>query len=236
MTGSDDDVGRRSVLRGMGTVIGISGLAGCLGTKKGFESNTFTHRAGSASSSATASGAYRLLRNESHWHSTPVEFVVGTNTFPDGLSTESVKGAIEAAFTAWNGVPNTVDVFAAPTYDSDLQGITKRNGVNELVWSSFGNGEIGLVHTRGESGTDRLLEVDVELNSDLSWTTTPDESGSAFDVQNVLTHELGHNGLRDVLGAPEQTMYHTTDRGETKKRTLESGDVAGWQRLYGTNS
>ncbi|MCK4367642.1 MAG: matrixin family metalloprotease [Thermoplasmata archaeon] len=56
-----------------------------------------------------------------------------------------------------------------------------------------------------------------------------------MDFENVATHELGHRvGLADLYNAKssEQTMYGYADYGETKKRTLEAGDIVGVQALY----
>ncbi len=61
-------------------------------------------------------------------------------------------------------------------------------------------------------------------------------SSGVMDVQNIATHELGHGfGLADLYkeAQSEQTMYGYGSIGETEKRTLESGDIAGIQVLYG---
>ncbi len=57
-----------------------------------------------------------------------------------------------------------------------------------------------------------------------------------MDLQNIATHELGHGaGLIDLYDAvaSEQTMYGYSTKGETKKRDLNTGDIAGIQDLYG---
>lgn len=230
---------RREVLRGICSTVGTAGLVGCIETGTEAESATFVYRTASSASSeptATSSKKYRLLWDGAHWPSPPVTFTIGTSTFPDKFSTTAVKEAIESAFAAWNTVPETVEVFGSPTYDGNLDQLTKGNGVNELLWSSFDTGQVGRLHVRSNPGRTRLREVDLELNSNLPWSANPEQSGSGFDIQSNVTHELGHCGLRDVNDAPEQTMYYLSKPAETKKRTLESGDVNGWQQLYGTNS
>ncbi len=76
---------------------------------------------------------------------------------------------------------------------------------------------------------------------DFSWgdagPTSESELGdtSVMDLQNIATHELGHGaGLADLYDdqASEQTMYGYASYGETKKRTLNTGDIAGIQALY----
>jgi hypothetical protein len=59
---------------------------------------------------------------------------------------------------------------------------------------------------------------------------------NVMDFLNIATHELGHGfGLGDLYQSKwsTQTMYGYADYGETMKRTLESGDIAGIQAIYG---
>lgn len=58
----------------------------------------------------------------------------------------------------------------------------------------------------------------------------------AYDLRNVATHEAGHSLVlldltEDVYS--EMTMYGDTAKGETKKRSLEWGDLEGLHYLYG---
>ena len=76
---------------------------------------------------------------------------------------------------------------------------------------------------------------------DFSWGNGAEDS-SVMDVQNIVTHELGHGlGLADLYPDDPratsswaiQTMFGFATKGETMKRTLEAGDIAGITRLYG---
>lgn len=72
-----------------------------------------------------------------------------------------------------------------------------------------------------------IQEADMCFNDYYVWSTTG--APGAFDVQNVATHEFGHFlPLRDLYAPQdsEQTMYGYTGLGETKKRSLEWGDLA----------
>jgi hypothetical protein len=56
-----------------------------------------------------------------------------------------------------------------------------------------------------------------------------------MDLQNIATHELGHGvGLGDLDDSDnsEKTMYGYSTWGETKKRTLDLGDITGIKVLY----
>ena len=55
-----------------------------------------------------------------------------------------------------------------------------------------------------------------------------------MDFENVSTHEIGHS---DGMGHPddsctEESMYRFSANGETKKRDLNTGDIAGINQLY----
>jgi len=93
-----------------------------------------------------------------------------------------------------------------------------------IVWGIFG----------GPPFQRELIEWDQVYDQvDYDWS----DSGEAgeMDFENIATHELGHSvGLDDLYDAKcsEQTMYGYADYGETKKRTLEAGDIAGIRALY----
>lgn len=56
-----------------------------------------------------------------------------------------------------------------------------------------------------------------------------------MDLQNIATHEFGHNGLGDLRPPKDQalTMYAYSSLEETIKKTLGAGDILGIQKLYG---
>ena len=55
-----------------------------------------------------------------------------------------------------------------------------------------------------------------------------------MDYWNIFTHEVGHAaGLgHPDLTCGEETMHRYSHEGETKKRTLNDGDIAGIRTLY----
>ena len=78
-----------------------------------------------------------------------------------------------------------------------------------------------------------IVEWDIVFNSNFPFgdaTVNP----NVMDYQNIATHELGHAlGLSHPSNAcTEETMYAYASYGETKKRTLNNGDIAGVRKLY----
>ncbi|MBK7862528.1 MAG: hypothetical protein IPJ65_28755 [Archangiaceae bacterium] len=55
----------------------------------------------------------------------------------------------------------------------------------------------------------------------------------AFDIQNTLTHEFGHAMGFDHVEEPGSTMYASAEIGETTKRVIDPGTLAGFCAVYG---
>ncbi len=55
-----------------------------------------------------------------------------------------------------------------------------------------------------------------------------------MDLQNIATHEGGHGAGMDHPddSCSEETMYRFSQQGETNRRTLHTGDIAGINKLY----
>ncbi len=92
-----------------------------------------------------------------------------------------------------------------------------------IIWGIFG----------GRPSNRQLVEWDMIFDDvDFDWGIA---EASKMDFENIATHELGHAvGLGDLynLECSEQTMYGYADYDETKKQTLEAGDIVGVQELY----
>jgi hypothetical protein len=75
--------------------------------------------------------------------------------------------------------------------------------------------------------------ANIVMNSRVVWSNSG--NSAAFDVQNVLTHELGHwLRLSDLFNSSDShlTMYGYVDPGETKKRSLETDDIIAIRSMY----
>lgn len=137
------------------------------------------------------------------------EAAAGSNVFGDG-SLDSGYDAVTSNVDGRNGAE------FGPISDPGVIAVT-------YAWGSFGGPPQG----RG------LVEWDMIFDSDdFSWSTNG--AAGTMDFRNIDTHELGH---AMGLGHPgnsctEETMYAFASLGETKKRDLNAGDVAGINGLY----
>jgi uncharacterized protein (TIGR03382 family) len=102
-------------------------------------------------------------------------------------------------------------------------------------------GALAITTVTFDATTGRLLDADIEINDIAFEFTTCDPQAPgctvAFDLENTLTHELGHVlGLdhppSDAPGAFEATMFASASRGDVEKRTLADDDVDGLCTIY----
>ncbi len=128
---------------------------------------------------------------------------------------DEIAGIVDGADTV--SPDNKNEVYFADIESSGAIGVT-------IVWGIFG----------GRPSARELVEWDqIYDDVDFDWSATG-ESGK-MDFENIATHELGHSvGLDDLytVECSEQTMYGYASNGETKKQTLEAGDIRGAQELY----
>ncbi|MFQ6106841.1 MAG: matrixin family metalloprotease [Thermoplasmata archaeon] len=113
------------------------------------------------------------------------------------------------------------------------------DGLNEVYFGDVADpGAIAVTvvwgYFSGPPWARELLEWDqVYDQADYDWSSSGE--ANKMDFENIATHELGHSvGLDDLYttDCSEQTMYGYASEGETKKRTLEDGDIAGVKTLY----
>ena len=82
-----------------------------------------------------------------------------------------------------------------------------------------------------DADSGEILDADIEVNHAYNEFTVSD-SVVVFDLQSVLTHEIGHFiGLDHTLD-PDATMFAGYDEGSTSLRTLEPDDIAGACAVY----
>lgn len=152
------------------------------------------------------------------------------------IASDSIPlGAVEAALRTWAFAP-------AGLY---LDGMTAktdavRDGVNLITFANtarnrdvIGNA-VGIT-TLWYSGVQRnhwnIQETDIVLNPAEKWAT--DGRSNVYDMQLVLTHELGHVQGLDHSPILAATMYPGGPPGQRYARSLEADDIAGIRALYG---
>ena len=173
------------------------------------------------------------------WSSGSFEYWINTNGIPADLSASSFIIAVTASFQTWQDDSGSSISFA---YLGTASGGTPgtQDGTNLVGWSSIGGSIIAMTsvwatYSAGDYNSLRITETDIAFDSSKLWSAELSGVAGRYDVQNIGTHEAGHTfGLGDLYESAdsEQTMYGYAATGETKKRTLEWGDLAGVATLY----
>lgn len=107
-----------------------------------------------------------------------------------------------------------------------------RDGINAITKSSVGSSNylMETAYTSTNILFSEVNEFDINVNTSYPWKNNGD--ADAYDVQNAITHEIGHAlgfGESDVTAA---TMYSKSKPGETNKRTIEADDKAAAAYIY----
>jgi hypothetical protein len=131
-----------------------------------------------------------------------------------------------------------------PAGDPCLQ---DKSCANAYACWEHGPGIIALTTSTYSTRTGHVLDSDIELNAAPSqgspgflFTTvsSPPCQGvespecASVDVQNTLTHEIGHVIGLDHVQTPGSTMEATAPPGETSKRIIDSGSADGFCGIY----
>jgi len=162
-----------------------------------------------------------------YWSTTANYWVNPSNGY--GLSTSAVVTAVNTSANTWDK-ETAATVFSYKGTTGRSAG--KYDGFNVVAWGSYRAGVIAVTYIWYIGN--QILETDTRMNTLFRWSL----SGEAkkMDVQNIMTHELGHwCGLADLYSDADYwlTMYGYSTYGETYKRTLGLGDINGLKAVYG---
>jgi len=182
---------------------------------------------------------YSTFAKGASWKSIESWLVNPANT--SGLSSNFVLNNLTADIAEWEGavdggatiLGNGSATNAILSADSNAP-----DGFNEVYFGSIADqGAIAVTIVWGVFGgppTQReLIEWDMVFDQvDFAWAN--DGSAGAMDFENIAQHELGHAlGLTHPDDScTEETMFRLANNGETKKRDLNAGDIAGVNELY----
>ena len=171
----------------------------------------------------------------SKWGTTPVSYVANP-TNSQGLDLLFIQNAIENGVNEWDD--HTSRNLIVDTYTVDYSvnwGV--QDWKNAIVFGNYPDAGVIAVTTywrylRGGN----VAEFDILMDEDFAWGDATIDP-TKMDFQNIFTHEFGHGlGLSDIYTSTcnTQTMFGYSWEGDIQKRTLESGDISGLQRLYGS--
>jgi len=195
------------------------------------------HSKGPGGNGGGESSCFSFLAKSTKWK-TVEPWVVNTAN-SQGLSHSFVSSNLDGDVTKWEDAAGE-DILGvgSTTTDTLVADTVSPDGVNEVYFADISSsGAIAVTIVwgifNGKPSNRELVEWDqVYDDVDFNWS----DSGAAgkMDFENIATHELGHSF---GMGHPDdscvdETMYRFASEGETKKRDLNTGDIAGVLDLY----
>jgi hypothetical protein len=182
---------------------------------------------------------YSFISKDMEWKDVEEYYINPTN--PYELTETFVVQKVNLAISEWEKEEyGNFNIFGNSITDNNVGFEDYNDGFNTISFGDFTtSGVIAVCRVsgvyRGPPSNREITEFDVMFDIDFKWGNATVDS-TVMDLQNIATHELGHAvGLGDLYN-PEcstQTMYGYSTEGDTEKRTLESGDIAGLNILYG---
>lgn len=196
-------------------------------------------KGGGNDNSDEESDCYEFLARGAKWKN-PEDYVINPKN-EDLISEDKVLSIFRESVSKWEDAAAYYDIIGDGAITSDILSadLDAPDELNEVYFADIQEpGVIGVTIIWGIFGgpprNRKLVEWDqVYDDVDFRWGT--DEESDKMDLENIVIHELGHSvGLGDLYieSCSEQTMFGYSTEGETKKRTLEAGDIAGISELY----
>lgn len=205
----------------------------------GVRVRVFVHQAKNPSTTAIScqDPASSSVDGVTGWHLTPtVTYRLNVSSAPSSINSNFPIIA-DTAFNTWHSAEPKVTFTPGSNTTASRQALDFQNIV------AFGNTSgtaLAVTYTRYYTATHEVADVDTIFNRKMPWSWTNYVTNvcgnlNSYDVQNILTHELGHwMGLDDEYDNTyaNNTMFGYGSRGETKKDTLTAGDTTPLSQIY----
>jgi hypothetical protein len=184
------------------------------------------------------------------WSQMPIRYFV-TDRGAAGVSSSEFQQAVTRAFATWDAV-------ASAQVSSTFVGFTASNptggdGATVIGFQSRPELDrtLGATSFMIDTTTGAILEADIFLNAAFPWSVASAGDPSAFDVESIALHEIGHlhglahsamgetelrSGGRRVIAAEAVMFPIAFSTGNISGRTLKPDDVAGISDIYPASS
>lgn len=161
----------------------------------------------------------------------------------EDVSVDGVRLAIARSIATWNTAAQACSDFALFDGGPPSGLATNLDGgepdmENRVRWRQEGEWPddpetLALTTIVYRTASGQIVDADIDLNGDIHyWSDTSTPGDIYIDVENTMTHELGHLlGLAHV-NRLDATMYYESGNGDIEKRDLSDGDIEGLCFIY----
>ncbi|OGE09096.1 hypothetical protein A3A60_01395 [Candidatus Curtissbacteria bacterium RIFCSPLOWO2_01_FULL_42_26] len=171
------------------------------------------------------------------WH-LPSNWTYNLNvrSVPSSVGGANLATIASNVFSDWQGAAGNKVSFsqgASTTVDR-----SRYDGKNIVAWGRTSGNTLGVTYIRYFTLSGLVVDVDTIMNKRVPWSWSNSDTcanTNSYDAENILTHEIGHwMGLDDHYDAAyvDNTMFGYGAKGEVKKNTLTTGDIAGVSAIY----
>lgn len=150
--------------------------------------------------------------------------------------------ALVNAVSAWQESAVGLPTLVAQHGNANTLGYNVDGGNTNTVYfeperAEMANGALAITVLTFDREAGEILDADIVVNGEHRFGIVDEMDGAdarkSYDVQNVLTHELGHFlGLGEDYDDRSATMYAYSLPGETNKRDISDRDAATIDHLY----
>jgi Matrixin len=157
-------------------------------------------------------------------------FRLTAGSVPSYLGSSAVSSTVNGGFNAWNAVHNYYSYSNSGGASQPADDGTNSVGFGWFVGSGAGSALAATWSWTDSSG--RIKGADIFFNTRFTFGIfSTCNAQNTYEMGDIITHEIGHTaGLGHVSDAQAQaTMYPSAPAGETRKRTLTTGDKNGFE-------
>jgi hypothetical protein len=175
------------------------------------------------------------------WPSMPVSYWINAQGSPQ-IQNGSDFAAVQAAFQTWQNVPTANIQFnykgTTPVATAGFDGMNLVTFADSSIPLGTTTIAVTLSYYGTVTGSDGTAqfgteEADIVFNTTFPFSTS-DETGK-YDVQGVLTHEIGHFLGLDHAAMVSSVMVPYAAASQLDQRTLSYDDIAGVMEIYPKN-
>lgn len=185
-------------------------------------------------SARTASDSYALnvgySASDSVWYAMTASYRINENS-PDLIGEGA---AIQRAFGVWNGAGANLVISYGGSCDTTTNSYdisVDADGYNDIFFASSGFYPGVLAWNVQWSQSGKSVESDIVINDAFSWADGA--VSGRYDVQSVVTHELGHTyGLDDQYAETDEVMGAASQNAT--RRQLTTAELEGARHQNGS--